>query len=76
MHVRFARKYPAVLALVAALCAITIGPVHAQSAEEARTIEHGKDIFKTRRPASSATSGTHLATKATAAMHCRCATQN
>jgi mono/diheme cytochrome c family protein len=39
------------LALIAVLSALTIGSAHAQeaqSAEAARTIEHGKDIFKTK----------------------------
>jgi mono/diheme cytochrome c family protein len=41
----------AAMALIAALSAIMIGSVRAQdaqSAEAARTIEHGKDIFKTK----------------------------
>jgi mono/diheme cytochrome c family protein len=46
MHVRFARKYPAVLALVAGGLASPKGPRDSPSAAETRTIEHGKDIFK------------------------------
>ena len=51
MHARFARKLSVALALIAALLAIAIGSVRAQeplSAEDVRTIEHGKDIFKTK----------------------------
>jgi mono/diheme cytochrome c family protein len=50
MRIEFFCKCSVVLVLLAAL-GTTIGPAWAQdtpSAEEARTIEHGKDIFKTK----------------------------
>jgi mono/diheme cytochrome c family protein len=42
--------YPTVVILIAALCAIGVSSVRAQdvSAEDARVIAHGKDIFKTK----------------------------
>ena len=51
MAIRLLRGYLAAIALIAAFCAIAIGSVRAQeaqSAEQARVIEHGKDIFKTK----------------------------
>ena len=51
MAIRLRRGYLAAIALIAAICAIAIGSVRAQeaqSAEQARVIEHGKDIFKTK----------------------------
>ena len=51
MAIRLPRRYLPVIALIAAFCAIAIGSVRAQeaqSAEQARVIEHGKDIFKTK----------------------------
>jgi mono/diheme cytochrome c family protein len=51
MQLQFARKHSPALALIAVLCATTLGAAQAQdaqSAEQARVIEHGKDIFKTK----------------------------
>jgi mono/diheme cytochrome c family protein len=51
MPIQVMRKYPIVVALSVAFFAIAADSVRAQdaqSAEQARVIEHGKDIFKTK----------------------------